>query len=89
MRYSIFLFLSLFLLFSCQPTKAQTLNWECGTPEVQEDPSGSFHYTGEYITSTGTLKVLVIFIRFADDNDSSGIWPNPTILPIWGSLFCQ
>jgi hypothetical protein len=56
-------------------------------PDVYEDPSETLHYVGKHITSSGTLRVLVIFVRFADDNETSAIWPNPNILPEWAQNF--
>ncbi|HTY37251.1 MAG TPA: right-handed parallel beta-helix repeat-containing protein [Bacteroidota bacterium] len=41
------------------------------------------HWGGKYITSAGTLRVLVVFVKFADDNETSPTWPNPSVLPTW------
>jgi M6 family metalloprotease-like protein len=45
------------------------------------------NYGGRYVTSTGTLRVLMVWIRFADDNEPSTTWPDPNALPDWAAHF--
>lgn len=53
-------------------------------PEVQ---ILTITYGGREISSMGTLRVLMIWVRFADDNESTAIWPNPSVLPEWAQRF--
>lgn len=48
-----------------------------------ENANPTIRYGGRHITSTGILRVLVVWVRFADDNVPSSTWPNPTVLPQW------
>lgn len=41
------------------------------------------HFGGRYITSAGIMRVLVIFVRFAGDKETSATWPDPDVLPDW------
>jgi len=43
----------------------------------------TIQYGGKFITSTGVLRVLVVYIRFARDNETSPRWPDPNVLPEW------
>lgn len=36
-------------------------------------------------TASGTLKVLVVFVRFADDQTNTQYWPNYNVLPDWAA----
>jgi hypothetical protein len=59
----------------------------CGMPAADPPPvsiSPAVNYGGRYVTSTGTLRVLMVWIRFADDNEPSTTWPDPNALPDWG-----
>jgi len=38
---------------------------------------------GQEKTATGTLRILVIFVRYKDDVENTSIWPDYTILPDW------
>ncbi len=44
----------------------------CGTSTASSQSSQT---GGLYITSQGTLKILVVFARFKDDTDTHGFWP--------------
>lgn len=41
---------------------------------------------GRKKTALGTLKTLIVFVRFAGNNEITPTWPNPTVLPTWASL---
>lgn len=84
MKYSIFL-LALILLFP-QLSFPQSDEIGCGlegdNPEYYIDMS---QLGGMFITSQGTLKVLVVCVRFPDDNASMWDWPVAPVDegPIW------
>jgi hypothetical protein len=64
----------------------------CGTTPAQ-DQTGNLPFTmlqhvargGREVTNQGTLRVLVVFVRFADDfdNGTNPDWNNFQILPAW------
>tara|TARA_R110002126_G_scaffold291065_1_gene450265 strand:+ start:11192 stop:12901 length:1710 start_codon:yes stop_codon:yes gene_type:complete len=54
---------------------AQTAPDYCGTNDGPENHSLTIQGDGEFITSHGTLNVLVVFVRFPDDNGASNHWP--------------
>jgi M6 family metalloprotease-like protein len=84
MRTLLVLCVFLLLYFSTQKSSAQDYIKSCDmVPLPEESEVQSVQYKGKYITSTGTLRVLVVIIRFADDNETSSIWPNVTIKPDW------
>lgn len=68
--------------------QAQNPSYSCGMiSQTVHSTTSSIHYGGEYITSAGILRVLVIFVRFAGDTETSSNWPNPSILPDWAQHF--
>jgi hypothetical protein len=87
MRYLITFFLFFLIFCFNQIVKPQDFQIECGMPDVYEETEEVLHYVGKHITSSGILRVLVIFVRFADDNETSAIWPNPNVLPEWAANF--
>lgn len=42
---------------------------------------------GRYRTSTGVLRVLVVFVRFKGDNETTSAWPDTNALPYWAANF--
>jgi M6 family metalloprotease-like protein len=38
---------------------------------------------GRYITSEGIIRAFILFVRYADDTDSTDLWPDETVLPTW------
>ncbi|MCI0706697.1 MAG: T9SS type A sorting domain-containing protein [Ignavibacteriae bacterium] len=81
------LFLGLFFIMTLRPAKAQevcgSVNSEGGTlPSTTTVLKG-----GKEITNQGVLKVLVIFVRFADDTQNTSTWPDYTVLPSWATTF--
>ncbi len=42
---------------------------------------------GREITTQGTLRVLVVFVRFKDDVANTATWPDYNVLPSWASTF--
>jgi len=47
----------------------------CGTEGIATQMAMSSQGDGEYITAHGTLRVLVVFVRFPDDNTAHNHWP--------------
>jgi M6 family metalloprotease-like protein len=42
---------------------------------------------GRYRTSSGVLRLLVVFVRFKDDNETTSSWPDTNALPYWAANF--
>jgi hypothetical protein len=42
---------------------------------------------GKDITATGTLKIPIVFVRFADDNATTSNWPIANLLPTWATNY--
>jgi hypothetical protein len=57
------------------------------TAQENQSTTGPITFGGSDITSTGVLRVLVIFVRFAGDTETSATWPNPAVLPEWAQHF--
>jgi hypothetical protein len=55
---------------------------EIGSPQPQSEKS-VIHVGGRFLTSTGTITSFVLFVRFADDNETSALWPDASTLPLW------
>ncbi|HRN25933.1 MAG: hypothetical protein IT276_15165 [Ignavibacteriaceae bacterium] len=72
---SIFLICIFLLIYSNTPTLlAQNIASGCDMVTLPlESETQQIEYKGKYITSTGTLRVLVVLVRFADDNETSSI----------------
>ena len=95
MRYSVlFIFTFVIFLFLFKTAMPQEDQFTCEMPQVLEKNQNKSlsittvtHREGEYITSTGELRVLVIFVRFLGDNNTTDKWPNPDILPDWAQNF--
>lgn len=84
MRYLFLFFCFLFFSLFFQESFSQDFHLDCDMPEIYgEEEVQSIQYKGMYVTSTGTLRVLVVFVRFADDNVTSSIWPDPNVKPAW------
>ena len=60
---------------------------ECGMGGSTENPNPTIRFGGRHISSTGTLRVLMIWVRFLDDNETTSIWPDPLVLPEWAKKF--
>jgi len=83
------LIVAAFLVF-LPPIAVAQFGEECGMdPNLfpPQNPNPVIHYGGRFITSTGTLRVLMIWVRFADDDESTPIWPDPDVLPQWAERF--
>jgi hypothetical protein len=89
MRYSI-LSIFIFALICFGIAISQNTSYSHRTTskgaEIKAKPE-AIHFGGRFITSTGILRVLVIFVRFAGDNETSATWPDPEILPDWARHF--
>jgi hypothetical protein len=85
MRHLIFgSLLFVFCLFN--NSAGQNFSSECGMPEEPDAPESyapPTHFVGRHITSSGTLRVLVVFIRFAGDTETTPVWPDTAVLPAW------
>lgn len=84
MRSLLFFYTFLFICFFTYNSYTQDYFSGCNmVPSLGESEAQSIQYEGKYITSTGTLRVLVVIIRFADDNETSSIWSNVNVKPAW------
>ena len=88
--YYSLLFFFVFLCLTPQKYFSQVL--ECGQTTPVEPPPGATYPNlttvlrgGENKTSTGTLKVLVVFVRFKDDTQNTTSWLDYNVLPSWAS----
>lgn len=69
----LFLVASFMIFLLCSTAvSAEPDNFVCGTTGTTQS---STQTGGIYITSQGTLKVLVVFARFKDDTDPNPWWP--------------
>lgn len=71
-------------------TSAQIDDLTCGTSTALDQPGtlsaamvGTVARGGREITNQGTLRVLVVYVRFADDVLNTTDWPNYAVLPTW------
>lgn len=88
MRHVIKVLSLLIVLGLYMKAQAQNPSFSCDIiSQTVQSTSSTIHYGGEYITSTGVLRVLVIFLRFAGDTETSANWPNPAILSEWAQHF--
>jgi M6 family metalloprotease-like protein len=69
---------------------AQVDDYTCGTTPALDQPGtlpsamvGTITRGGREITNQGTLRVLVVYVRFADDVLNTADWPNYAVLPSW------
>jgi hypothetical protein len=42
---------------------------------------------GKDITATGTLKIPIVFVKFADDDATTSYWPDADVLPDWAQFW--
>ena len=62
----------------------------CNMPDVTPQTDVlPIQFGGLYISSSGVLRGLMIFVRFADDNESGPNWSNPDTLPEWAQHFVE
>ncbi len=89
MRYLILLLCTAVVLFLPQKLLAQDASIHCGMTDeaIEESKHSTPQFGGKFISATGTLRVLVIFVRFADDHQTSDNWPDPNTLPPWAENF--
>lgn len=81
----------LFLItFGAGISPAQIDDFTCGTTPALDQPGtlpavmvGTVTRGGREITNQGTLRVLVVYVRFADDVLNTADWPNYAVLPEW------
>jgi hypothetical protein len=82
------LFILIFSLIFIGVNFAQTI-----IEDVSSETYGTYPRSTEILrggqekTATGTLKVLVIFVRYADDEVNTDNWPNFNVLPTWAQTF--
>ncbi|KAA3610775.1 MAG: T9SS C-terminal target domain-containing protein [Calditrichaeota bacterium] len=67
------------------------------SPDVIEESVGTINASmrvatgiiegGKNISASGTLKIPIVFVMFADDNFTSSHWPDADAIPDWASLF--
>lgn len=70
---------------SCVPVNVDSLFPSTTTTTAVENTYGIIT-GGKKKTASGTLRILVIFVRFKDDTRTNSIiWPNATVLPAWAS----
>ena len=71
------------------PAKGRQSSIQCGmsTHLTNESKHATPKFGGKYISASGTLRVLVVFVRFGDDNETSENWPDPGVLPAWAANF--
>jgi len=83
----------MFLFYFVGTIKAQQLASSSSNEDVQSVQSGIFPAStnmlrgGQEKTATGTLKVLVIFVRYLDDTQNTSTWPDYNVLPPWAQTF--
>lgn len=73
-----------------QPAMAQEWGSECGMPMPDPPPpeqTPAVNFGGRFTPSAGVLRVLMVWVRFADDNETTAQWPNPAVLPEWAARF--
>lgn len=84
--------LSVLVLVFCGAgiSPAQVDDFTCGTtPALDQSGTlpagmvGTVTRGGREITNQGTLRVLVVYVRFADDVLNTADWPNYAVLPTW------
>ncbi len=81
MQKNLFLKFIIMIIVLCLPLIGQEDNpfntqWECGIEDNPEfDQIDLNQLGGMYITSTGVLKSLVVFVQFSDDSDPNNDWP--------------
>ena len=67
---------------ACKTNLQQSLRPKLKYPLLNQMPRG-----GQCKTTTGELKTLVVFIRFADDTINTPTWPDYHVLPDWAQKF--
>ena len=67
--------------------------YEEAIEDVSSETFGTIPKTSEILrggqekTATGTLKVLVVFVRYLDDTENTSYWPDYHVLPNWAQTF--
>src|SRR2546426_6342992 len=75
--------LALFVFFGATSySQDPSITADCSTSQATADGQ-TIPHGGKFITSVGTLRVLVVFVRFPGDVDVSPTWPDPNVLPEW------
>ena len=64
------------LVFLTTFTTHAQISEECGTSATASQGPLASQGDGIYLTAHGTLKALVVFVRFPNDNASNGHWPS-------------
>lgn len=65
-------------------TDALSMDEVCGIEEV---PGEMIQYGGKYLPSQGTIRALVVFIKFPDDQLVSSNWPIDATLPSYANHY--
>lgn len=66
----------LILPLAAQEENPFNSQWECGLEyNPAFDKADLSQFGGMYITSTGVLKALVVYVQFSDDSDPNNDWP--------------
>jgi len=84
------LVVAVFLQGWAVPTIGQERSQACASGSLaisSAEATSTLVRGGRRKTSIGVLKVLVVFVRFPDDEAVSPSWPDPEILPDWASHF--
>ncbi len=68
------------------PINLETILPSAKTSTVAKNANGIIQ-GGKKKTASGILRVLVIFVRFKDDNTNTASWPNYQVLPNWAANF--
>lgn len=85
-----FLIIVTLILFNYLNIYAQ---FEQAIADVSSETIGTYPKTTEVLrggqekTATGTLKVLVVFVRYLDDTQNTTYWPDYNVLPTWAQTF--
>jgi len=85
------------LILGISKSSAQEIDFLCETQDPvfpqQEFMEGTYETSnvllrgGKMKTTVGTLRVMVIFVRFADDVETTSYWPDVNTLPTWATAF--
>lgn len=59
----------------------------CSMPNQPQNPGQQISIGGRWKSSTGILRVLVVFIRFNGDNETNTRWPDANVMPGWAAHF--
>lgn len=87
---SLFVLLFAFIQLNAQDaimTNTDVSTTSTGTIDASMRTAAGIIEDGRDITATGTLKIPIVFVKFADDTETNGNWPNADQLPSWAANF--